>query len=137
MFVIALRNAVNLTRHPRQGFVNCRMTHVLLLVLFATSTASAPSRPQEKGCAWEKFSNASVGLEAWVQRCDYGFRKIDFVAQGHSLAIRYSDGGAPENVIDVIDRLPGESGEAAVRRIFAAHSDQALVAKCVARRSRE
>src|SRR3954447_9230762 len=109
------------------------MTHLLLLLLFATSTAGAPSRPPEKGCAWERFSNASVGLEAWVQRCDYGFRKIDFVAQGHSLAIRYSDGGAPENVIDVIDRLPGESGEAAVRRIFAAHTDKALVAKCVAR----
>src|SRR3954449_637155 len=109
------------------------MTHLLLLLLFATSTAGAPSRPPEKGCAWERFSNASVGLEAWVQRCDYGFRKIDFVAQGHSLAIRYSDGGAPENVIDVIDRLPGESGEAAVRRIFAAHTDKTLVAKCVAR----
>jgi len=105
------------------------MTHLLLLALFAV----APSRPPDKGCTWEKFSNASVGLEAWVERCDYGFRKIDFVAQGRSLAIRYSDGGKPENVVDVIDRLPGESGEAAVRRIFAAHTDKKLVAKCVAR----
>jgi hypothetical protein len=105
------------------------MTHLLLLALFAV----APSRPPDKGCAWEKFSDASVGLEAWVERCDYGFRKIDFVAQGRSLAMRYSDGGAPEAVIDVFDRLPGESGEAAVKRIFAAHTGKEFVAKCVAR----
>jgi hypothetical protein len=105
------------------------MTHLLLLALFAI----APSRPPDKGCAWEKFSDASVGLEAWVERCDYGGRKIDFVAQGRSLAMRYSDGGKPEAVVDVIDRLPGESGEAAVKRVFAAHTDKTLVAKCVAR----
>jgi len=95
--------------------------------------ADAPSRPGEKGCVWEKFANASLGLEAWVQRCDYGFRKIDFLAQGQSLAIRYSDGGAPDPVIDVIDRLPGESAEKAVTRIFAAHTDKDLVRRCVAR----
>src|ERR1043165_7041393 len=105
------------------------MTHLLLLALFAV----APSRPPDKGCKWEKFSNTSVGLEAWVERCDYGFRKIDFVAQGRSLAMRYSDGGKPENVIDVFDLLTGESGEAAVKRIFAAHTDKALAAKCVPR----
>ena len=109
------------------------MKLLLLLSLFATVPADAPSRPPDKGCVWEKFSNASVGLEAWVERCDYGFRKIDFVARGRSLAIRYSDGGAPENVVDVIDRLSGESGEAAVKRIFAAHTEKSLVARCVAR----
>src|SRR4051794_26593175 len=107
------------------------MTHLLLLVLFAASAAGGPSRAPDKGCKWEKFSD--IGLEAWVERCDYGFRKIDFVAQGTSLAMRYSDGGKPEPVIDVIDRLPNESGEAAVTRIFAAHSDKALVKKCVPR----
>src|ERR1043165_9109033 len=105
------------------------MTHLLLLALFAV----APSRPPDKGCKWEKFSNASVGLEAWVERCDYGFRKIDFVAQGKSLAMRYSDGGKPEPVVDVFDRLPNESSEAAVTRIFAAHTEKKLAAKCVAR----
>lgn len=109
------------------------MTPLWPFVLFATLAGDAPSRPADKGCVWEKFSNASVGLEAWVERCDYGFRKIDFVAQGRSLAIRYSDGGAPENVVDVIDRLPGESGEAAVKRIFAAHTEKALAARCIAR----
>ena len=114
------------------------MKRLLSLSLFLLAAgplfaADAPSRPPEKGCKWEKFSNASVGLEAWVQRCDYGSRKIDFVPSGRSLAIRYSDGGAPENVVDVIDRLPGESGAAAVKRVFDAHTDKALAAKCVAR----
>ncbi|HEV2722474.1 MAG TPA: hypothetical protein VG323_20805 [Thermoanaerobaculia bacterium] len=112
------------------------MKHLLFLTLIAACpafAADAPSRPPEKGCKWEKFSNTSVGLEAWVQRCDFGDRKIDFIAQGQSLAIRYSDGGKPENVIDVLDRRPGESGEAAVKRIFAAHTEKALAAKCVAR----
>jgi len=109
------------------------MKCLLLLILFPFSAlaAIAPSRPPDKGCAWEKFSD--IGLEAWVERCDYHGRKIDFVAQGKSLAIRYSDGGKPEPVIDVIDRLPGESAEAAVTRIFDAHSDKQLVKKCVAR----
>jgi hypothetical protein len=109
------------------------MKYLFLLSLFAAVAADAPSRPADKKCVWEKFSNAAVGLEAWVERCDYGFRKIDFVARGRSLAIRYSDGGAPENVVDVIDRLPGESGEAAVKRIFAAHTEKSLAARCVAR----
>ena len=110
------------------------MMHLLLLALFATSTADAPSRPPDKGCKWEKFSNASVGLEAWVERCDYGgSRKIDFVARGRSLVMRDSDGGKPEPVIDVFDRLPGESAEAGVKRIFAAHTEKTLAAKCVAR----
>src|SRR5436305_13983649 len=113
------------------------MRSLFLLSLLAAVAADAPSRPAEKGCVWEKFSNASVGLEAWVQRCDYGSRKIDFVPSGRSLAIRYSDGGAPENVVDVIDRLPGESGAAAVKRVFDAHTDKALAAKCVARPFRE
>jgi len=111
------------------------MKRLLLLAFFpfVVFAADKPSRAAEKGCAWEKFSNASLGLEAWVQRCDYGDRKIDFVAQGQSLAQRYSDGGKPEPVIDVFDRLPNESGEAAVKRIFAAHTEKKLAAKCIAR----
>lgn len=109
------------------------MNHLLFLALFAAATAGGPSRPADKDCKWEKFSNASVGLEAWVERCDYGFRKIDFVPNGRSLAMRYSDGGKPENVVDVFDRLPNETGEAAVTRIFAVHAKKEFVAKCVAR----
>jgi len=113
------------------------LVSLVIVCPLAAFAADAPSRPPEKGCKWEKFSNAAMGLDAWVQRCDYGGRKIDFIAHGKSLAIRYSDGGAPENVVDVFDRLPGESGEAAVTRIFAAHTAKALAAKCVARPYRD
>jgi hypothetical protein len=68
----------------------------------------APSRPPIKDCKWERLADATVGLAVWVERCDFGFRKIDFLFVGQSLAIRYSDGGAPDPLVDVIDRLPAE-----------------------------
>jgi hypothetical protein len=107
------------------------LAFVIALPPLVVSAADKPSRPADKGCAWQKLSDASLGLEAWVERCDYGFRKIDFVAQGHSLAQRYSDGGALEPVVDVIDRLPSESGEAAAKRVFAMHTDKRVAARCV------
>jgi hypothetical protein len=91
----------------------------------------APSRPPSKGCVWEKISAASAGLEAWVQRCDYGFRKIDFLFDKGALAIRFSDGGGPDPLVETFDLLPGETAVAAARRIFAAHTDKALAARCV------
>jgi hypothetical protein len=90
-----------------------------------------PSRRALKGCAWKKLSNRSVGLEAWVQSCDFGFRKIDFLFSGRSLAIRYSDGGAPNRVVDVFDLLPAETVEAGVRRVFTAGTEKALASRCV------
>ena len=104
------------------------------LLLFAAASAIAadhPSRPPAKGCKWEKISNASIGLEAWVQRCDYGFRKIDFFIKGSSLFIRYSDGGAPDPLIDVLPLLPNETAQAAIKRVFASHTDAKLVKRCV------
>ncbi len=94
--------------------------------------ATAPSRAAEKGCKWEKFPDAKLGLDAWVQRCNFGSRKIDFVAVGHSLAMRYSDSsGAPDPLIDVIDLLPAETPENGIERVFAAHTDKKLAAQCV------
>src|SRR5437868_13863261 len=87
--------------------------------------APAPSRPAEKGCKWEAFSDAKLGLDAWVQRCDFGKRKIDFVAGDHSLKQRYSDSsGAPELVIAVLDLLPAETPERGIQRVFAARTDK-------------
>ncbi|HET7096721.1 MAG TPA: hypothetical protein VFJ68_04970, partial [Casimicrobiaceae bacterium] len=98
---------------------------------FGAPTKGAPSHPPFKNCAWEHLEDAGVGLAAWVQRCDYGFRKIDFLFVGRSLAIRYSDGGAPDPLVDVIDMLPGESPEASIRRHFNAHTEKAIASRCV------
>jgi hypothetical protein len=107
---------------------------LLILLLAVVSPAIAedrPSRPPVKGCKWEKASNATLGLEAWVQRCDYGFRKIDLFIKGSSLFSRFSDGGAPDPLVDILPLLPNETAEAGMKRIFASHTDKKLVKRCV------
>lgn len=97
----------------------------------ATAHRDTPSRPAEKGCAWQRLDDAALGLAAWVQHCDFGFRRIELFARGHALMIRYSDGGAPEPLIEVFDLAAGETPQAGMRRVFVAHtSDPALVAHC-------
>jgi hypothetical protein len=103
----------------------------ILSAAISASAADRPSRPPVKGCAWEKISNAAIGLDAWVQRCDLGFRKIDLFIKGSSLFIHYSDGGAPEPLIDVLPILRNETAQAAIKRIFAAHTDAKLAKRCV------
>jgi hypothetical protein len=66
-----------------------------------------------------------------VQRCDYGFRKIDFVFSGNALAVRFSDGGAPEPLVEVFERRPGESPSAGILRIVREHTEPALARRCV------
>ncbi len=51
--------------------------------------------------------------------------------KGHSLAMRYSDGGKPEPVLEVIDLLPGETAKAGIRRFFDAQTAKALARRCV------
>ena len=90
-----------------------------------------PSRPAFKNCAWEKLADADVGLAAWVQRCDYGFRRIDFLFKDGALAVRFSDGGAPDPLVEVFDQKPGETPQAAMRRIYLEHTDANLAARCM------
>ncbi len=98
----------------------------------AAEQATKPSRAAESGCTWEKFSDASLPLQAWVQRCDLGSRKIDFVAANGSLAQRWSDSSyAPDPLVDVLDLKPGESSAAGIRRLFADRADKKLAAQCV------
>ena len=105
---------------------------LVFVLLAATAVAGdQPSRPPVKGCKWETVSNATVGLEAWVQRCDFGFRKIDLFIKGSSLFIRYSDGGKPDPLIDVLPLAGGETAEAGIRRIFASHTDKNLAKRCM------
>src|SRR5204863_2005074 len=65
------------------------------------------------------------------ERCDYGFRKIDFVFVGRALAVRYSDGGAPDPLVEVLDMLAGETAEASVKRHYIEHTGKAVSARCV------
>ena len=103
----------------------------LALAFCSTLLAGDPSRPAFEGCKWQKFSDAALGLDAWVQHCDFKGRKVDFVRQGSSLAQRYSDGGKPEPVIDVFELKPNETPEQGMRRIFAAHTGAKLATRCV------
>jgi hypothetical protein len=107
------------------------LAYLLLAALPAAAHGDHPSRAPVKGCAWEKLADAAVGLQTWVQRCDYGFRKIDFLFAANTLAIRYSDGGAPDPVIEVLDLLPGETPQAGLKRLFAARTEKTLAARCV------
>ncbi len=104
---------------------------LLLLAGAAWAKKDAPSRPAVKGCNWEKLSNVDAGLDAWTQRCDFGFRKIDLYWNGSAIMIRYSDGGDPSALVEVFDLGASESIEAGIKRIFAEHTaDKSLVAQC-------
>jgi hypothetical protein len=100
------------------------------MILLALFLAFAPSRQPVEGCKWEQLTDNRLGLEAWVQRCDFDFRKIDLFVRGNSLVIRYSDGGTPDPVIDVFDRLPNETPEAGLQRIFATRTKKSVASKC-------
>jgi hypothetical protein len=101
-----------------------------MTILLALFLALAPSRPPVEGCKWEQLSDQKLGLEVSVQRCDFGFRKIDFFIKGNSLFIRYSDGGKPDPLIDVIDLRPGETAEAGLKRIFTERTKKSVAKKC-------
>ena len=97
----------------------------------AAARKGGPSRAAEKGCAWEKLSDPAVGLEAWVQRCDFGFRRIDFRFSKSSLAIHYSDGGELDPLVDVYDLKAGETAEAGIERLFREKTEKAVASRCV------
>jgi hypothetical protein len=55
---------------------------VLALAACAFLAAAAPpqaSRPADKGCVWKTLTSKQLGLEVKHQRCDFGYRIIDFV----------------------------------------------------------
>ncbi|ESY72638.1 hypothetical protein X743_15095 [Mesorhizobium sp. LNHC252B00] len=109
----------------------------LTCALLASATISAvadepaPSRPPIDKCVWERLTDKSVGLGAWTQRCDFGFRQIHFEFAGNALAIKYSDGGAADPLVEVFDIISGETAEAALQRLFLEKTDKAVSARCV------
>jgi hypothetical protein len=104
---------------------------MLLLPIQTLAKEGGPSRLPVKGCSWVKLADATVGLSAWVQKCDFGFRKIDFLFKANSLTIRYSDGGEPESVVDIIDLLPGESVKDGLKRFFKSVTEENISKRCV------
>jgi hypothetical protein len=66
-----------------------------------------------------------------VQRCDFGFRKIDFRFSKSSLAIHYSDGGETDPLVEVFSLAPGETPEAGATRLFREKTEKSLAARCV------
>ncbi|WP_246696290.1 hypothetical protein [Mesorhizobium sp. SARCC-RB16n] len=103
----------------------------------ARADEPAPSRPPIDKCIWEKLTESTVGLAAWVQRCDFGFRQIHFEFVGNGLAIKYSDGGAADPLVEVFDIRSGETSEAAVQRLLQEKTDKAVSARCALTRYTE
>jgi hypothetical protein len=103
---------------------------LFFLAAALAAAATKPSRKPLKGCKWEKLSDPAAGLEVFVQRCDYGFRKIDFLIEKNALLIRYSDGGKPDPVVEVFDLKDGETPETGIPRLFAERTNKFLVARC-------
>jgi hypothetical protein len=103
----------------------------LTISVMAHADEPAPSRPPIDKCAWEKLADKTIGLAAWVQRCDFGFRQIHFEFVGNALAIKYSDGGAADPLVEVFDIKLGETAEAAVQRLYLEKTDKAVGARCV------
>jgi hypothetical protein len=100
--------------------------------------AAKPSRKPAKGCKWEKLADPAVGLEAWVQRCDYGFRKIDFLFVENALAIRYSDSaGKPDPVVEVFELKDGETPESGIQRVWASKTPKFFTSRCALAAYRE
>jgi hypothetical protein len=103
----------------------------LFAAIHAAMAKDAPSRAAPKDCAWEKLFDATLGLDAWIQHCDYHGRKINLYAKGNALLQHYSDGGEDEKLIETFDVQVGEKPEAAIKRVFAVHTpDKSLVARC-------
>lgn len=97
----------------------------------ARADEPAPSRPPIDKCVWEKLTDKTIRLTAWAQRCDFGFRQIHFEFVGNALAIKYSDGGAPDPLVELFDIKSGETAEAAVLRLLLERTDRSVSARCV------
>ncbi|MBB6407471.1 hypothetical protein [Mesorhizobium sangaii] len=109
----------------------CALFACVMVSAVARADEPAPSRPPIDKCVWEKLTDKTVGLAAWVQRCDFGFRQIHFEFAGNALAIKYSDGGAADPLVELYDIKPGETAEAALQRLFLEKTEKAVSARCV------
>ncbi|MEO7361191.1 MAG: hypothetical protein ABI120_12740 [Gemmatimonadaceae bacterium] len=103
----------------------------LAVANLAHAQTGNPSRAAGKGCQWERAADKTAGLAAWVQRCDYGDRKIHFFFKGNALFQKYSDGGAGDALIEVFDLRPNEGVQAGVQRVYLSKTPKSESARCV------
>ncbi|MCA0047520.1 hypothetical protein LB577_11245 [Mesorhizobium sp. B283B1A] len=109
----------------------CALSASATMADVARADEPSPSRPPIDKCVWERLADKTIGLAAWAQRCDFGFRQIHFEFAGNALAIKYSDGGAADPLVEVFDIKPGETAEAALQRLFLEKTDKAVSDRCV------
>jgi hypothetical protein len=119
-----------MTRGMRLSARICALFAFMPMSAGAGADESVPSRPPVDKCVWEKPADKYVGLAVWVQRCDFGFRQIHFEFDGNALAVKYSDGGPADPLVEAFDVLPREAAEAALRRIFSEKTDKAVAKRC-------
>ena len=136
-FEFAMRRRTTRPLLPSRKIYVLSFIPLLLAAAFAAAPPSKPSRKPVKGCRWEKLADAAVGLEAWVQRCDFGSRTVDFVLEKSALAIRYSDGGKPDPVVEVFDLEEGETAEAGIQRLWAERTPKFFRSRCALAAFRE
>ncbi|MER8692404.1 hypothetical protein NKI77_11940 [Mesorhizobium opportunistum] len=109
----------------------CALSASATMADVARADEPAPSRLPIDKCVWERLADKTIGLAAWAQRCDFGFRRIHFEFVGNALAIKYSDGGAAVPLVELFDIKPGETAEAALQRLFLEKTDKAVSDRCV------
>jgi hypothetical protein len=109
----------------------CALFASMTIAAVARADEPSPSRPPIDKCIWEKLADKTVGLAAWAHRCDFGFRQIHFEFAGNALAVKYSDGGAADPLIELYDIRSGETAEVALQRLFLEKTDKTVSARCV------
>jgi hypothetical protein len=87
--------------------------------MMAAAPAAPAPRSAEKGCEWKLFTSAALGIEVPYQRCDFGYRVIDFAAGKRGLYQTMQDKGKKRDVypvITVFDKKADEAPDEAIRR---------------------
>lgn len=123
--------AVAVSRMLRRATIASMVVAGSALLNTADAQTGAPSRDAFKGCKWERATSNAAGMAAWVQRCDYGNRKIHFFYKGKALMQQYSDAGTADALIEIFDLKPNESLQAGVQRVYEAKTPAKERARCV------
>jgi hypothetical protein len=102
------------------------------------------SRAPYKGCVWKKLSDPKLGVELVYQKCDYGFRTLDFeVNYASSAVFEVLRDTAPKGAVTrnplvyVYAKAENESPEAALKRVFYPAMTAEQQRRCIVKREKE